>query len=102
MLLENYQLLRPAFGSHNLRSLSHALACAKQLKVPDGAFELQMLYGMGDLEKLLMSAVLVARRFGASIRLDTGLRHRQQSKVASTAGFIRSRQSFKEFQRCVT
>ena len=48
MLLENYKLLRPAFGSHNLRSLSHSLACAKQLKVPNGAFELQMLYGMGD------------------------------------------------------
>ena len=48
LLLQNYTLLRPAFGSHNLRSLSHALACAKELKVPDGAFELQMLYGMAE------------------------------------------------------
>jgi RHH-type proline utilization regulon transcriptional repressor/proline dehydrogenase/delta 1-pyrroline-5-carboxylate dehydrogenase len=48
MLLQNHQLLRPAFGSHNLRSLSHALACAKLLKVPEGAFELQMLYGMAE------------------------------------------------------
>ncbi len=48
MLLENHTLLRPAFGSHNLRSLSHAIACAKQLKVPHGAFELQMLYGMAE------------------------------------------------------
>ena len=47
-LLENYTILRPAFGSHNLRSLSYALACAKQLKVPNGAFELQMLYGMAE------------------------------------------------------
>lgn len=47
-LLQNYTLLRPAFGSHNLRSLSHALACARQLKVPEGAFELQMLYGMAE------------------------------------------------------
>ncbi|MBS0205013.1 MAG: L-glutamate gamma-semialdehyde dehydrogenase [Planctomycetes bacterium] len=47
-LLQNHTLLRPAFGSHNLRSLSHALACAKQLKVPEGAFELQMLYGMAE------------------------------------------------------
>ena len=47
-LLENYTLLRPAFGSHNLRSLSHAVACAKQLQVPEGAFELQMLYGMAE------------------------------------------------------
>jgi RHH-type proline utilization regulon transcriptional repressor/proline dehydrogenase/delta 1-pyrroline-5-carboxylate dehydrogenase len=47
-LLENYTLLRPAFGSHNMRSLSHALACAKVLKVPEGAYELQMLYGMAE------------------------------------------------------
>ncbi len=48
ILLENYTVLRPAFGSHNLRSLSHAVACAKQLNVPEGAFELQMLYGMAE------------------------------------------------------
>jgi RHH-type proline utilization regulon transcriptional repressor/proline dehydrogenase/delta 1-pyrroline-5-carboxylate dehydrogenase len=46
-LMENYRWLRPAFGSHNLRSLSHALAWGKQLKVPQGAYEIQMLYGMG-------------------------------------------------------
>ena len=48
ILLENYSDLRPAFGSHNLRSLSYVLACAKQLNVPQGAFELQMLYGMAE------------------------------------------------------
>ena len=47
-LLQNHTLLRPAFGSHNMRSLAHALACAKELKVPEGAFELQMLYGMAE------------------------------------------------------
>lgn len=47
-LLENYTVLRPAFGSHNLRSLSHAVACANLLKVPEGAYELQMLYGMAE------------------------------------------------------
>lgn len=48
MLLENRSLLRPAFGSHNLRSQSHVLACAKQLKIPNAGFELQMLYGMAE------------------------------------------------------
>ena len=47
-LLQNYTVLRPAFGSHNLRSLAHALACAKLLNVPNGSFELQMLYGMAE------------------------------------------------------
>ncbi len=47
LLMENYRHLRPAFGSHNLRSLSYAIAWAKHLGVPDRAFEIQMLYGMG-------------------------------------------------------
>lgn len=46
-LMENWRWLRPAFGSHNLRSLAHATACARCMKVPDGAWEVQMLYGMG-------------------------------------------------------
>jgi RHH-type proline utilization regulon transcriptional repressor/proline dehydrogenase/delta 1-pyrroline-5-carboxylate dehydrogenase len=47
-LLERYEVLRPAFGSHNVRSLAHALATAQALGVPDHAYEIQMLYGMAD------------------------------------------------------
>jgi RHH-type proline utilization regulon transcriptional repressor/proline dehydrogenase/delta 1-pyrroline-5-carboxylate dehydrogenase len=50
-LMQNYQILRPALGSHNIRSLAHGLAVARHLGVPSSAFELQMLYGMGDQEK---------------------------------------------------
>jgi len=50
-LLQNHDTLRPAFGSHNLRSIAHAMATARQLELPDGTLELQMLYGMGDAEK---------------------------------------------------
>lgn len=53
-LLENYQWLRPAFGSHNLRSLSHCIALARQLNVPKAAYELQVLYGMaGEQSRIL-------------------------------------------------
>ena len=47
-LMEQYRHLRPAFGSHNVRSISAALAFAEQFDVPPGAYEFQMLYGMGD------------------------------------------------------
>lgn len=47
-LLENVDWLVPAFGSHNIRSISHALAVAEQLKVPPRRYEFQMLYGMAD------------------------------------------------------
>src|SRR5262249_43994244 len=35
-------------GSHNVRSLAHALALADSLGLPRGACEFQMLYGMAD------------------------------------------------------
>ncbi|MFO0947083.1 MAG: proline dehydrogenase family protein [Planctomycetota bacterium] len=48
LLLESHRALRPAIASHNLRSMAHALAVAEHLELPNGAYELQMLYGMGD------------------------------------------------------
>lgn len=47
----NEQYLRPALGSHNIRSLAHGIAVAQHLGLPREAFELQMLYGMADAEK---------------------------------------------------
>jgi RHH-type proline utilization regulon transcriptional repressor/proline dehydrogenase/delta 1-pyrroline-5-carboxylate dehydrogenase len=47
----NHDHLRPALGSHNIRSLAHGIAVARHLKLPRDAFELQMLYGMADAEK---------------------------------------------------
>jgi RHH-type proline utilization regulon transcriptional repressor/proline dehydrogenase/delta 1-pyrroline-5-carboxylate dehydrogenase len=48
LLLENHRWLRPAFASHNVRSLAYALAAAAHLGVPKNAYEIQMLYGMAD------------------------------------------------------
>jgi RHH-type proline utilization regulon transcriptional repressor/proline dehydrogenase/delta 1-pyrroline-5-carboxylate dehydrogenase len=48
LLLENYDILDSAFGSHNLRSLAHAIVTAKQLGVPADGYEIQMLYGMAE------------------------------------------------------
>jgi len=46
-LLENRRWLRPAFGSHNLRSLAHAVAAAEAFGVPVNGYEIQVLHGMG-------------------------------------------------------
>ena len=48
ILLENHEYIHTAFGSHNVRSLAHALAFKRLLSIPGTHFELQMLYGMGD------------------------------------------------------
>ncbi len=64
-LLQNYQWLRPAFGSHNLRSLAHAIGCARQLNVPPAAYEIQMLYGMATEQAQLF------RELGHRVRIYT-------------------------------
>jgi RHH-type proline utilization regulon transcriptional repressor/proline dehydrogenase/delta 1-pyrroline-5-carboxylate dehydrogenase len=64
-LLGHYRVLRPAFGSHNIRSLAYALATADQLNLPPQSFEIQMLYGMADP---LMDAVTA---MGRRVRIYT-------------------------------
>jgi RHH-type proline utilization regulon transcriptional repressor/proline dehydrogenase/delta 1-pyrroline-5-carboxylate dehydrogenase len=48
LLLESHDIVDPAFGSHNIRSLAHAIVTAKHLGVPALGYEIQMLYGMGE------------------------------------------------------
>jgi RHH-type proline utilization regulon transcriptional repressor/proline dehydrogenase/delta 1-pyrroline-5-carboxylate dehydrogenase len=48
LLLEGHDVIDPAFGSHNLRSLAHAIVAAKEIGVPVNGYEIQMLYGMAE------------------------------------------------------
>jgi RHH-type proline utilization regulon transcriptional repressor/proline dehydrogenase/delta 1-pyrroline-5-carboxylate dehydrogenase len=48
LLLEAHDVIDPAFGSHNLRSLAHAIVAAKEIGVPVNGYEIQMLYGMAE------------------------------------------------------
>jgi RHH-type transcriptional regulator, proline utilization regulon repressor / proline dehydrogenase / delta 1-pyrroline-5-carboxylate dehydrogenase len=64
-MMEHHLQLRPAFGSHNVRSIAHAIATAEALDVPPAGFELQTLFGMGDV----IQDALVAR--GHRVRVYT-------------------------------
>lgn len=48
ILLENYEYLYGAIGSHNVRTQAKAMAIAETLNIPSRRFEMQVLYGMGD------------------------------------------------------
>jgi RHH-type proline utilization regulon transcriptional repressor/proline dehydrogenase/delta 1-pyrroline-5-carboxylate dehydrogenase len=48
LLLERHDVIDAAFGSHNLRSLAHAIVAAKEIGVPANGYEMQMLYGMAE------------------------------------------------------
>lgn len=50
-VLEHAGVLRPAVGSHNIRSIAHAIATSQVLELDKRDFEIQMLYGMADAEK---------------------------------------------------
>ncbi len=64
-LLQHHDRLRPAFGSHNIRSLAYAIASAETMGLPSGSYELQTLFGMGDA----IQRALVAR--GHRVRVYT-------------------------------
>ncbi len=96
-LLENRALLRPAFGSHNVRSLAYTLALADQMNVPRRAYEIQMLYGMADPMKDALASlgqrVRVYTPFG---QLLPGMAYLVRRLLENTANESFLRASFTE------
>ncbi len=54
VMLKRADLIRPAFASHNVRSLAAIVATAESLGVSTQGYEVQTLYGMGDPLKTAM------------------------------------------------
>lgn len=84
MLMKNHEWLCPSLATHNLRSLSHGLAWADEYKVPDRAFEIQMMYGIGDEQIQVFTErghrVRVEAPFGACVpALSRLVRHHLQN-----------------------
>ena len=64
-LLAARSLVQLAIGSHNLRSIAHAMAVAEALELPKRELEFQLLYGMGEA---IQGAI---RQFGYPVRIYT-------------------------------
>ncbi len=96
-VMENHQWLRPQIASHNMRSLSHAVALAEHFQVPPTAFEIQMLYGMGGEMAQLFSEmghrVRVYTPFG---ELIPGMAYLVRRLLENTSNDSFLRQSFRE------
>ncbi len=54
VMFQHTHLIRPAFASHNVRSLAVVIATAGELGVPVNDYEVQTLFGMGDPLKTAM------------------------------------------------
>ncbi len=96
-LLENRSHLRPALGSHNVRSLAHAMALAQVLGLPPRSFELQMLYGMaGPLQAAMVDLGYRVRIYTPVGQLLPGMAYLVRRLLENTANESFLRASFTE------
>lgn len=97
LMLENHQYIYSAIGSHNVRSQAKAIAVAETLNVPRRAFEMQVLYGMGDqLAKTLAQKGYRVRMYCPYGDLLPGMSYLIRRLLENTANSSFLRQSQEE------
>ena len=92
LLLENIDVVSPAFASHNVRSCAHAIAQAERLGIDPRAYEFQALYGMADeLKGALLAGGHRVREYCAIGELLPGMAYlvRRLLENTSNEGFLR-------------
>ncbi|MBI5768397.1 MAG: bifunctional proline dehydrogenase/L-glutamate gamma-semialdehyde dehydrogenase [Verrucomicrobia bacterium] len=94
LLLQNIDLVTPAFASHNVRSCAHVIAQADRLKIDPRAYEFQALYGMADeLKAALLASGHRVREYCAIGELLPGMAYlvRRLLENTSNEGFLRQK-----------
>ncbi len=89
--------VRPAFASHNVRSLAVAIETARDLGLAQNAFEIQMLHGMGDPIKAAIRGMgLRLREYAPVGELIPGMAYLVRRLLENTANDSFLRQRFVE------
>lgn len=97
LLLEHTHLLRPAFATHNIRSIAYALATARAFGLPERTIEFQMLYGMGDaIKSTLVQLGQRVRIYAPFGELLPGMGYLVRRLLENTSNDSFLRQSFVE------
>lgn len=94
LILDHYPHIKLALASHNIRSISSAIAYAKQNHLSDKAFEIQMLYGMADEIKMALTRLGYRVREYATVgELIPGMAYlvRRLLENTSNESFLRSK-----------
>ena len=92
-LIDNHEYLYPAFGSHNVRSLSYACSYAEQCGLAQTDFEIQMLYGMAaPIAKAFVDRGYLVRMYVALGALLPGMGYlvRRLLENTSNESFLRA------------
>jgi RHH-type proline utilization regulon transcriptional repressor/proline dehydrogenase/delta 1-pyrroline-5-carboxylate dehydrogenase len=98
-LFRHAEHIRPAFGTHNVRSIAHALACAEQHGFGVQDYEIQMLFGMGDPLKSAISGMgYFLRIYTPYGSLVPGMAYLIRRLLENTANESFLRQNFTEHQ----
>ncbi len=97
LLFEHAYAVRPAIATHNLRSISHAMAAADALKIPKQDFEFQILYGMADpFRKVLRERGFNVRTYTPVGELIPGMAYLVRRLLENTSNESFLRKSFSE------
>jgi RHH-type proline utilization regulon transcriptional repressor/proline dehydrogenase/delta 1-pyrroline-5-carboxylate dehydrogenase len=94
LLHDHHGAVRAAFGSHNLRSLAYAVSYARQMGLPDHAYEVQLLYGMAPpVHAAIKRLGLRLRVYGPVGELVPGMAYlvRRLLENTSNESFVRHR-----------
>lgn len=94
LLLENIDVIQPAFASHNVRSCARAIVEAERLGIPPRAYEFQALYGMADeLKFALLKSGYRVREYCPVGELLPGMAYlvRRLLENTSNEGFLRAK-----------
>ncbi|MEO7167425.1 MAG: bifunctional proline dehydrogenase/L-glutamate gamma-semialdehyde dehydrogenase, partial [Chthoniobacterales bacterium] len=94
ILLENESIVTAAFGSHNVRSIAHAMAYAAELGIDKSRFEFQLLYGMaGPIKRALVELGYRVREYSPVGELLPGMSYlvRRLLENTSNEGFLRAK-----------
>ncbi len=96
-LLAHADYLRPAVGTHNIRSIAFAQAAARHLGLPERAVEFQVLHGMGDpIQDALVGMGQRVRVYAPYGELLPGMSYLVRRLLENTANESFLRQSFTE------
>jgi len=94
-MLEAADVVRPAFASHNVRSLAVAIETARELGLASNAFEIQMLHGMGDpIKAAVRGKGLRLREYAPVGELIPGMAYLVRRLLENTANDSFLRQTF--------
>lgn len=95
LLLENHANVHPAFGTHNLRSISYIVANARARGLDAKDYEIQMLYGMAEsLAKGVRAAGVSVRMYLPMGELLPGMSYLVRRLLENTANESFLRQGF--------